>query len=219
MSKRVSSEIIKESKPELFSAFPQLLEKFISNQLDINKIQEATREYVSIISDSSTWVSSTRRDGDKMHIRVGEQKLPESVAIRVCLGADTTEQEYVVKVAHEYAHVVQNMFDRDLLAWLDGADNIPEESIPYIQLYSALAMIGGLHGLSQMNIYHEQNKTTGNLSMPVYEDIAETIGSYMLGTEYFNYRVQNASRKITQEQRLELLKYVEAVITTFLKSK
>jgi hypothetical protein len=196
-----------------FEDFSHVLEQFVSNQLPINRIQELTRNYVTIDSDPSTWVSSTRKEGNMTHVRIGEQKLPENIARQFGWGVETLEQEYVVKVAHEYAHVIQEMFDQHLLRWLDGATDVTEEAIPYIQLYAVLAISGCLHGLPQMDIYHEQNKTTGNLSVPVYEDMAETIGSYLLGNDYFLYRIQNSHGRITQEQAEEIVQHVITVVS------
>lgn len=202
-----------ESKSETFKGFSEILQQFVSGQLPLNQIQAAVGDRVSVQSDATTWISATRREADKIHIRIGEQKIPEAIARQFRWGADTVEQQYVVKVAHEYAHVLQDMFDSHLVRWLDGASDIPEEAIPYIQLYATLSSIGGLHGLSQMGVYHEQSKTTGNLSVPVYEDIAETIGSYLLGNEYFLHRITNSHRPITQEQAEELVDHVTRVVS------
>ena len=65
---------------KVFSGFSQVLEQFVSNQLAINKVQELTRDRVTVDSDASTWVSSTRREGDMVRVRIGEQKLPENIA-------------------------------------------------------------------------------------------------------------------------------------------
>ncbi len=196
-----------------------MLEKFVANELDLNKVQELTRDSVSVESDPTTWISSARSEGEMTRVRIGEQLLPENIAQQFKWGAETVEHQYVVKVAHEYAHVVQEMFDQHLLRWLDGADNVPEDAIPYIQLYASLAGIGGLHGLSQMNVYHEQSRSTGNLDVSVYEDMAETIGSYLLSSEYFLYRLQNAHGQITQEQAKELVDQVVAVIANWKKGQ
>jgi Zn-dependent M16 (insulinase) family peptidase len=196
-----------------------MLEKFVANELDINKVQELTREQVRVESDPTTWVSSTRSENGITRVRIGEQLLPENIARQFRWGAETVEHQYVVKVAHEYAHVVQEMFDQHLLRWLDGADNVPEDAIPYVQLYAALANVGGLHGLSQMDVYHEQSRSTGNLNVSVYEDMAETIGSYLLSSEYFLYRIQNARGQITQEQAEELVDHVVAVVANWKKGQ
>ncbi len=206
-------------QPRSFQGFTQILEQFVSNRLDINKVQELTRNRVSLDSDPSTWISSARTVEEGTHIRIGEQKVPESIAQQFRWGAETVEHEYVVKVAHEYAHVVQETFDQHLLRWLDGSSDIPEDALPYIQLYASLATIGGLHGLSQMDVYHEQSRTTGNLNVSVYEDMAETIGSYLLGNEYFLYRIQNVQGQITQEQAKELVEHVVAVVDTWKKKE
>lgn len=208
MAERVESG----GTPEIFSGFPEVLQQFVAGQLPLNRIQESTRVRVSVESDASTWVSSTRREGEKIRLRIGEQKIPGPIAKQFRWGARTVEEQYAVKVAHEYAHVLQEKFDSHLLRWLDGADDIPEDAIPYIQLYATLSSIGGLHGLSQMDVYHQQSRTTGNLSVPVYEDMAETIASYLLGNEYFLYRLANTHGSLTQEQAEELVDHVTKVV-------
>jgi len=217
MSERLGLRNEQPPKPQPFADFPQVLESFVKNQLDINKIQELTRDFVRVESNPNTWISSTRSEGPITHVSIGEKMLPEDIARQFRWGAETAEQQYVVKVAHEYAHVIQEMFDQQLLRWLDGAENVPEDAISYVQLYAALAGIGGLHGLSQMGVYHEQNRSTGNLDVSVYEDMAETIGSYLLSSEYFLYRLQNAHGKVTQQQAKELVDHVVAVVANWKK--
>jgi len=219
MSERIPGprEALQISPP--FQGFPQILEEFVSNQLAINKVQEFARDRVTLESDPSTWVSSASSTEKGTHISIGEQKVPEAIARQFRWGAETAEQEYVVKVAHEYAHIVQAAFDQYLLRWLDGANDIPMDAVAYVQLYVVLAAVGSLHGLSQMNVYHEQGRTTGNLNVSVYEDMAETIGSYLLGNEYFLYRIQNAQRQITQEQAREIVDNVVAVFSTWEKKQ
>jgi|CXWL01.1.fsa_nt_gi hypothetical protein len=219
MTERFGGRNEQPPKPQPFAGFPQVLENFVRNQLDINKIQELTRDRVQVESNPNTWISSTHSEGSMTHVSIGEKMLPEDIARQFRWGAETVEHQYVVKVAHEYAHVVQEMFDQHLLRWLDGADNTPEDAIPYIQLYASLAGIGGLHGLSQMDVYHEQNRSTGNLNVNVYEDMAETIGSYLLSSEYFLYRIQNARGQITQEQAKELVDHVVAVVANWKKGQ
>ena len=219
MSERLPGRIELPPKAEPFQKFPQLLEKFVANELDINAVQTLTREHVTVESDPSTWISSTRTENGIVRVRIGEQLLPENIARQFRWGAETVEHQYVVKVAHEYAHVVQELFDEHLLQWLDGANDIPQDAVPYVQLYASLAGIGGLHGLSQMDVYHDQNRSTGNLDVRVYEDMAETIGSYLLGNEYFLYRIQNSHGHLSQEQAKELIEHVVAVIATWKKSR
>ncbi|MDB5244778.1 MAG: hypothetical protein JWN18_648 [Parcubacteria group bacterium] len=200
---------------DVFMGFEQVLEKFVAQQLPINKIQELTRGQVNIESNSASWVSSARSLEKATQITIGEQKIPENIARQFGWGANSAEQEYAVKVAHEYAHVLQKTFDQHLLQWLDGADDIPEDAIPYLQLYAALATISGLFGLSQLDIYHEQSRATGNLSVPVYEDMAETLSSYLLGDEYFLYRLQHARKQITEDQLKEIAEYVIQIMDTW----
>lgn len=202
-----------------FPDFENVLQDFVDDQLPINRVQRLA-SHAKIESRADTWISSTtRNDRGETVVKIGEQAIPRDVAEEWKWGADTKEQQYIVKFSHEYAHVIQEEFDAQLLRWLDGADNVPDEYIPYIQLYAALSNIGGLNGLSQMNVYHEQSRTTGNLSVPVYEDMAETIGSYLLGDEYFLYRIANGRVALTEQQKEEVATHVVSVVETWLRRK
>jgi hypothetical protein len=145
-------------------------------------------------------------------------------------GTETKEQDYVVKFAHEYAHAVQGEFEASLMRFLTktgplAEGDIPEDHVPFLQLYSELQDIGGLFGLSSHPFYHQQNESMkaehGYLpvDIKVIEDMAELIGSYLLGTEYFLHRIGNTRARISQEQAERLAGYVVTVVDTWIKEK
>jgi hypothetical protein len=200
MERRPSPEKALQS----FAGFDEIFEKFENRSLDLMQVIDgAGQRGVKIIDDPSTWVSKKTADG-KVHI--GLQKIPPEIARKFAWGADTPEKEYVVKLAHEHGHVIQNYYDRDLLHVLDGGSEFSPRSAPYIDLYTRLGQeLKGLYGLSDMAIYHEQNRTTGNLDVPTYERMAEAIGSYLLGVEYFLYRIGGANLSADKQEHVEAM--------------
>lgn len=178
-----------------FPDFSKILEQFVEGKLPLNEIQKLTASSVRVETRSDTWVSRARRLANNQHeIYIGEQSIPRETLRRWKLGVESVEAQFLLKTAHEYAHVVQHRFDQYLLDWLDERiDEVPQWAESYIRLYAALTETGLITGLAQEQIYHMQNATTGRLKMPTYEDMAELIAASTLTKEYFLFRMKNAS--------------------------
>ena len=191
----------REQPPEaVFTGFDTVLQQFVDGTLDINKVigRSANTTYRD---DPNTWISVTKKNQDgTLDIVIGTQGISEERRLSWKWGAITPEQQFVVKVAHEYAHVLQNKFDADLTAWLDGA-NIDENSnsVAYIRLYAFFAQAEGLNGLAKDPVYHKQNERAGYLNVPAYEDMAETLAAAFLGKEYFLFRVKQFRTQLPQD--------------------
>jgi hypothetical protein len=189
------------NKQSEFLGFNEIIQQFSEGKLPLNEIQEITKGLVTVNSHSNTWISSTKRlEGGKFEIKIGEQLLPSLTSDKWNWGARSVEVQFLVKVAHEYAHVIQNKFDKVLLDWLDGKINeVPKFAESYIRLYALLNETGILTGLADENIYHNQSQTTGNLKMSTYEDMAELIGASILSKDYFMFRMENSNIQLSKE--------------------
>lgn len=209
-----------DSRNKSFADFSRLLVEFVEGRLQLSEIQRMMGGAVKVESNANSWVSHTiRRPGKTFEISIGEQKVPDDIIRQWGWGADTVESQYLVKISHEYAHVFQDVFDQNLVRWLDGADDIPEDHVNYILLYAFLAQSGRITGLSDMNIYHEQSKSSGNLSIPVYEDMAEMLGAYFISEEYFNFRVGQSRIDLSPAKQAELKDLIVKVVQAWKKLK
>jgi hypothetical protein len=213
------TESIRNSSEPQFNDFEGVLQSFADGELRINKIQEISQgKVVRIETNPDTWISVTHRNDDGTYnMTIGEQKLPANIERQWKWGTKTAEGQFVVKTSHEYAHVVQNAYDEILLKWLDNRiDKVPEWSEVYLRLYSALSETGPVNGLAAMGFYHE--RSVGNLHAPTHEDIAELIGAYMIGDEYFDFRIKNANVLLSDDTQKEIKVLVESIVTHYISS-
>jgi hypothetical protein len=202
---------------EKLPGMDRLLDEYVAGQLTLNEVERLAPKKVSIEENPNTWESIHRSNPDgSTTITHGLQTLPTDTARRWKWGAETEAEQYLVKLSHEYAHVLQETFDGDLLPWLDkrGPDPQPERE-PYILLYALLDAIKNVHGLSKEEVYHRQSATTGNLYMPVYEDMAETFGAFFLSKDYMLWRLRNSDAHVSEENVMAIEQMVDALYATW----
>ena len=197
---------------EVFAGFGRLFGDYEVGNTLLNEVQKTLGQDVRLITDGTSWTSSSRRTEHGTVLRIGEQRLPAGIAQRWKWGADTKERQYLVKVAHEYAHAVQEEFDIDLSTWIGGSNDVSRSSVPYIQLYALLSQTGPIHGLAQESLYHAQERNTRGLSMRIYEDMAEIIGSYLLSGDYCRYRLRQSAPHLRSEKVAEIQQLLGQII-------
>lgn len=197
-----------------FPSFGQVLQDYVDGKLTLNEVQELAPGKIKVQDNPDSWVSSNRSNQDgTVTITVGLQEIPKETLHRWRWGASTDAEQYLVKLSHEYAHVLQETFDGDLLAWLDRGTTAAEDREPYLLLYQLLNALGQVHGLSQEGIYHAQSN--GRLQVPVYEDMAETLGSFFIGMEYLKWRLSQSERQVSPENMEAIGQIVEAIYSTW----
>ena len=190
-----------ESAEQHFAGFKHLLEKFVGGRLTINQVQKLSRDIVAIRTDPNAFSSEACDNNNGTHdILIGEKMVPADIQRRLKWGARTIEGQFLVKVSHEYAHIIQPMFDRELVPWLDKTSNeIPDWCEPYARLYAGLTETGPLTGLANEPYYHGRGRYTENLRSPTYEDMAELIGAYMISEEYLAFRLKHIYVELPQD--------------------
>ena len=148
---------------------------------------------------------------------IGTQKVPQEIAKIFGWGVESADHEFAVKASHEKAHEYQMSvgFQHDLIrSKTEGATFKPKHqalsnaTYSYIYLYDMLDSIKSgtgkpVTGLASLSLYHgqtterEQNvvewghSKESALDQQVMEDIAELMGAYALGEDYFNFRLSN----------------------------
>jgi hypothetical protein len=197
-----------------FPGFEQALQDYVDGNLTLNEVQELAPGKIEIRDNPDTWVSSNRSNPDgTVTISIGLKEIPKETLNRWKWGTSTDAEQYLVKLSHEYAHVLQETFDGDLLAWLDRGTDTTEDREPYLLLYQLLNALGQVNGLSKEGIYHAQSN--GRLQVPVYEDMAETLGSFFIGKDYLMWRLSQSDKQVSPENMEALEQIVDAIYSTW----
>jgi hypothetical protein len=191
-------------------------------KLPLNLAQEVL-EGVEVAEDANSWVSSARR-GDEAVLKIGLEAVPAETVRRWGWGVAEASDQVHIKSSHEYAHFIQDFFDKDLARFLDNKiDEVQEHSHSYLELYAFLTQTGRISGLPEETVYKQQTETLKQqgslLDMQTYEDMAEVIGAWMLGEVYYNFRLNNSKTPLTSEQRSRLTEMIEKVFETWATKK
>lgn len=200
------------TRQNLASLLQVPLQRFLDKDpnFKVNKLA-AILEHTDVDYDPDTWVSVTRRGSDdKSSIVVGLQPWPEELVERWSVGSTNTNEQILFRLAHELSHAYQKErgYEAALVKFLDGDNDIPEQHIPYVELYVLLSGIGTVNGLTTAAIYEQQSRTTGNLKMETLEDITELIAAYLISDEYFLYRLENSVTVLDVVTKEDLAKKV-----------
>lgn len=197
--------------------FQDLLDKYAAKELPLNLAQELLKE-IHFTVEPSSWIGIARRTDRS--ISLGLDAIPLDTVRRWGWGVESAADQVHVKASHEYAHFIQDFFDRDLTKFLDRKfEEVREQSHAYLQLYTVLSEIGRISGLPEEKIYERQNQEIsargGHLDMRIYEDMAEMIGAWMLGDDYYNFRLDHSVTPLTHEQKEDLTKLIWKVFETW----
>lgn len=184
------------------------LQQFLSNDpsLRLNRVAQILNS-TQVAHTESTWTSSTRREQDGVNIvSIGIQTLPEEVTARWGVGTSNQNEQVLIKLSHELAHAfqVEKGFEGALVRFLDGDNNIPDNFVPYIELYAILSDLGPINGLTTESVYAQQSRGTGNLKMEILEDITELIAAYIISDGYFAQRLESSVTNLSQEQKEQI---------------
>lgn len=204
------------------TAFEQMLSDYGDGKLPLNLAQEIL-ENVEVALNESSWASSARR-GDAAVLKIGLEAVPVETVKRWGWGVVEAADQVHIKASHEYAHFIQDFFDKDLARFLDNKINeVQEHSHSYLEFYTFLIQTGRISGLPEEAIYRQQTETLRQqgslLDMQTYEDMAELVGAWMLGEAYYNFRLDNSKTLLTLEQRGQLAKMIEKVFETWAMNK
>lgn len=194
------------------SALKKMQREYSDGKLPLNITQQVLKD-LKVTAHKDSWVSSAKR-GDAAVLNIGLEAVPSDTVKRWGWGVTEAADQVHIKASHEYAHFIQDFFDRDLARFLDNKiSEIGEHSHSYIELYAFLTQTGRISGLPEETIYKQQTETLKGqgslLDMQVYEDIAEVIGAWMLGEAYYNFRLDNSKTQLTTAQRNQLTGHIE----------
>lgn len=171
--------------------------------LRLNRLAESLhRTEVSFNDSSSVSVTHRRHDGSST-VTIGTQPYSDELVRRWNMGTATPEEQKFVKVAHELGHAFQfeKGYEKSLVDFLNGDNNISDDMIPYIELYGILSQLGPVNALSVEPIYKAQSKNTGSLKMEILEDITELISAYIISDEYFLDRLEKSLTNLSDEKK------------------
>ena len=195
------------------------LRRFMENDPTLRLIRVANLlRSTSLSVDKNTSVSVTRRrsdNGAKNKVTIGAQPFSEGSVARWNIGTTDPSEQLIVKLSHELAHAFQAEmgYEQALVDFLNGHNDIPEFTIPYIELYAVLSGVGTINGLTREPIYAEQSKTTGDLKMETLEEITELISSYMISDDYYLYRLENSVTSLDHDTKEKISRKIVEVCT------
>lgn len=200
----------------------QIFRDYGAGKLPLNLAQEVLKD-VDVAPHADSWVSSARR-GEAAILNIGLGAVPIETVKRWGWGVVEAADQVHIKASHEYAHFIQDFFDKDLALFLDNKINeVEEHSHSYLELYALLTEAGRISGLPEESIYKQQTETLRQqgslLDMQTYEDMAEMIGAWMLGEAYYSFRLDNSKTKLTPEQQSHLTGLIEKVFETWAMKK
>lgn len=204
-------------------ASEEMSEAYRNKKLPINLAQEVLKD-LAVVTNSNSWVSSARR-GDRSVLKIGTESVPAETVKRWGWGAYEAENQIYIKASHEYAHYIQDFFDKDLANFLDNEmDQVREkQSRQYLELYTFLVATGRISGLPEEEIYQRQTEDLKNrgslLDMRTYEDMAEVIGAWMLGEEYYNFRLDNSKTPLSVEKKNRLTVLIGNIFEVWVANK
>ena len=155
-----------------------------------------------------------RLENGSHHITIGTQPFSRTCVDSFGWGANSDEEQVLIKLAHEVAHVLQSQagHEKALVAFLDGSNDIGATFHPYIELYALLRERGICNGLANLDIYHAQSRTTGNLNMNTLEDITEFLGAYLISDAYFLFRLEQTKIPLSQDEMSKIASCVIQII-------
>lgn len=196
----------------------EMYQDYENKKLLINHAQEILGDSVEVNLDENDWVSVANTS--ERTITIGLQQIPQEVVTRWGWGVFSEGDQRFIKASHEHAHFIQHFFDRDLVKFLDNKfQDVREFSAVYLKLYAHLGKIGRISGLPDEQVYKDQTKKLKDrgsiLDMSTYEDFAEMIGAWMLGANYFNFRLDNSKTLISREDRKELWDLLNELFLTW----
>ena len=163
-----------------------------------------------------TWESRTRKSDARdrvVEVHIGAEPMPSDTARLYNWGTNTIDSEIIVRQAHEIAHVLQvhKGLERALEDHLNGVGNTTSEQTAYVSLYDALNAYGqSVTGLSTEKIYTKQS-IEANMSVVALEDMTELLGAYLLGDEYFYWRLNRIRGDFSDMEKLGILSLVSSI--------
>lgn len=204
------------------AALEQMFREYGDKKLPLNLAQEVLGD-LEIAQNENSWVSSTRR-GDAAVLNIGLEAVPSETVKRWGWGVVEAADQIHIKASHEYAHFIQDFFDKDLARFLDNKINeVEEHSHSYLELYAFFTQTGRISRLPEEVVYKQQTETLRRqgslLDMQTYEDMAEVIGAWMLGEVYYQFRLDNSKTPLTSNQRSQLTEMIEKVFETWAMKK
>ena len=174
---------------------------------------------IPFIIDEHEWISCTNKNNNKdkvTDIHIGAQPAPPETAKLYGWGVNNIDSEMAVRTSHEMAHAVQvaRGFEQALVDILNGITRyVTNQQSAYISLYKIFTAYGkSVTGLSTEEIYKEQS-IEANMEVPVIEDITELLGAYLLGDEYFYWRLNRIRGDFSDMEKLGILSLVSTIYT------
>lgn len=201
------------------SLLEEPLRRFMEDDPTLRLIRVARILQSTVVStNENTSVSVMRRKssvGGNNNVIIGTKPWSEEAVRRWGVGTNDKSEQIIIKLSHELAHAFQSEmgFEQSLVDFLNGHNDIPEYTIPYIELYAILSGVGTINGLTREPIYAEQSRTTGNLKMETLEEITELISSYMISDEYYLFRLENSVTSLDYDTKEMISRKVVEVCT------
>jgi hypothetical protein len=174
---------------------------------------ETGESNVKANDNDQTWESKFNRETGEATI--GTAPLPENIKQLWGWGTKDPNMENLLKILHENSHAFQKSegLEDALCRWLVPPYPQPENprQEAYIELYEIYKTLGRVNGLSTMQKYEMMSQETGRLSMPILEDITETMAAYTLGEDYLNFRLDNGLLPLTTSTKEMILDRIRRI--------
>ena len=217
--KSVGNNSYQEPQPRrLFSGLSQLMDQVLLNEesrdsLRIGRILSTTNGTL-VVNEASAGSSVKRLEDGSSIISLGELPFRRESVDSFGWGVDSANEQLLIKLSHEIAHVFQSKsgYEQALVNFLNGSNDIDEKFHPYLELYAFLNTKGVCNGLADMDVYHQQSRDTGLLSMNTLEDMTEFIGAYLISDDYFTFRLEGSKLPLSGEEKNKISTLVIQII-------
>jgi hypothetical protein len=214
-----SNSEAQESAPRrLFSGLSLIMDQVLLNDESRNSLRVrkilSTVNGTLFVNEASPESSVKRNEDGSSQVSIGAIPFRSESVDSFGWGVDSANEQLLVKLAHESAHVFQNHagYEQALVNFLNGSNDIDEKFHPYLELYAFLNTKGVCNGLADMNVYHKQSRDTGLLSMNTLEDMTEFIGAYLISDDYFNFRLVGSKVSLSEEDKKKIAMLVIQIV-------
>src|SRR3989344_3886311 len=207
----------KSTEPR-FRGFTGLLDQYKEGSLMLNAVEDASRNKIS-----------------------GVRLDPEHFGGDLTPSMKEDERILVIK-SHEYAHTVMDLYEKNVVDLLnERIKKVPEWCASYVHLYTTLMEMCWtsdpldrypesekseltLTGLASLEEYRHEERLDYELRKSpqittIVEDMAELIGAYMLGDEYYKFRLRNNNFRLPKDVEDSIKDSIARIVQYFIESQ
>jgi len=235
----------KSTEPR-FRGFTGLLDQYKEGSLMLNAVEDASRNKISGVRlDPEHFggdLTPSMKDEDTFVMVIGTKKGPPAIERKIRSGALNEDERILVIKSHEYAHTVMDLYEKNVVDLLnERIKKVPEWCASYVHLYTTLMEMCWtsdpldrypesekseltLTGLASLEEYRHEERLDYELRKSpqittIVEDMAELIGAYMLGDEYYKFRLRNNNFRLPKDVEDSIKDSIARIVQYFIESQ